>query len=1189
MPALPRPAACDYSAAVQNIGSTPASPWPRWRAYVLAVAVTIAVLMLRLALTPWVGDRPLLIVFVIPIVITAYVGGLWPGLLATLLVALTTNYFVFPKVHTFWFEKPLDFAQWLFMLLLGALISVLFEELQQWRNRTDARTEARRHATTERKVRAAFAVALAFLGAIGIVSYLSVVRLSENSSNVARSHEVMLVINQMVGATTEAEAAHRGYIISGDEQFVREYDAVVGKVGVLNARMRELVADNPEQIRRMAELQQAIDARMTRSAQAIELRRKGGLDAVLAMAAHGQRGSVLQAKVRDLAQALVSAEQALLDVREEHTQHSADLARAVIIGGSVFALMFVSFALYMIRRDFAGRERAEAELAQFFDLSPDLFVVASGDGYFKRMSRAVTGMLGYSVEEALKIGYMEMMHPDDRPSAAVEVDRQMTTGQKVEQYESRFRHKDGSYRVLSWRSQPRGELMFGTARDVTDAARATQQLNEAKEMLETRVVERTADLAAANQSLRQSEHRFRSLLENGADGIALVDADNKILYLSPSVANVEGYSPEELIGRMGPEHTHPDDLPLLKKYFEQLMQNPGAPIPVLWRRRHKDGRWLWLEGTATNRLQDPAVRAIVTNYRDVTERMRNDTRLREQLQRLALLSRITRAIGERQDLRSIFQVVVRTIEEELPVDFCCICLYDMGENKLTVSCVGARSHEMASRLELLENAPVPIDENGLGRCVRGHLVYEPDISDSGFDFPRRLASAGMHSLVIAPMLVESQVFGVMVCARRAADAFSSGECEFLRQSNEHAALASHQAQLYGALQRAYDDLRQTQQQVMQQERLRALGQMASGIAHDINNAISPVALYTEALLEHEQLSDRARGHLEIIQRAVDDVAQTVSRMGEFYRMREPQASLVPVDLNKLVPQVIDLTRARWADMALQRGAAIDVRTELAASLPPIAAVESQIRDALVNLVFNAVDAMPQGGPLTIRTCSAPGAKARAVHLEVLDGGIGMDEDTRRRCLEPFFTTKGQRGTGLGLAMVYGVAQRHGAILEIESEPGKGTLVRLIFSTATIDAASPKRASAASVAPQRILIVDDDPLLLKSLRDALETDGHEVTAANGGQAGIEAFVESHANGTPFPVVITDLGMPHVDGRKVASTIKSSVPTTVVLMLTGWGRRLVAEGDIPPGVDEVLSKPPKLVELRAALANHLGTRS
>ncbi|MEJ0084633.1 MAG: PAS domain S-box protein [Pseudomonadota bacterium] len=1042
---------------------------------------------------------------------------------------------------------------------------------------------------TELTIRAGFGVALALLVVIGIVSYASVVRLSENSANVAHSQEAMRVIDQIVGAATEAESNHRAFIISGDEKFVREYDAVVSGTGALADHLRDLVRDNPAQIQRLAALEQAIDARFARSAAAIELRRKGGLEAVLAMGAHPPRGSDLQNSLREIAQQMKTAEQALLDAREERAQRSAGIAQSVIVGGSLFAMVFVGVALVTIRREFAARERAEGELNKFFSLSLDFLVISSVDGYFKRVSSAVFDVLGWTPEEFTSRPYLDFVHPDDLPKTIQQVERQMKTGERVLHFENRYRHKDGSWRVLSWRSMPQGELMYGTARDVTDAAAAAEALRDAHDKLELRVEQRTGELAAANKSLRQSEHRFRTLIENGADGIALVDADNKILYLSPSVAHVEGYSAEELTGRMGPENTHPDDLPLLKKYFEQLMSNPGKPVPVLWRRRHKDGRWLWLEGTATNRLQDPAVRAIVTNYRDVTERMRADTRLREQLQRLALLSRITHAIGERQDLRSIFQVVVRTIEEELPVDFCCICLYDMGENKLTVSCVGARSHEMASQLELLENAPVPIDENGLGRCVRGHLVYEPDIANTHFDFPRRLASAGMRSLVIAPMLVESQVFGVMVCARREAEAFSSGECEFLRQSTEHTALASHQAQLYGALQRAYDDLRQTQQQVMQQERLRALGQMASGIAHDINNAISPVALYTEALLEREQLSTRARGHLEIIQRAVDDVAQTVSRMGEFYRMRELPSSLEPVDLNKLVPQVIDLTRARWADMALQRGAAIEVRTELEASLPPIAGVESQIRDALVNLVFNAVDAMPEGGPLVIRTSSAAGAKSRAVHLEVIDRGVGMNEDTRRRCLEPFFTTKGQRGTGLGLAMVYGVAQRHGANLEIESEPGKGTVVRLSFSTATIDAASPRRASVASVGPQRILIVDDDPLLLKSLRDALESDGHEVTAATGGQAGIDAFVESHANGTPYPVVITDLGMPHVDGRKVAATIKASVPATVVLMLTGWGRRLVAEGDIPPGVDEVLSKPPKLVELRAALSNHLGPRS
>jgi PAS domain S-box-containing protein len=837
------------------------------------------------------------------------------------------------------------------------------------------------------------------------------------------------------------------------------------------------------------------------------------------------------------------------------------VADELIFGASLLALVLLALSLLALRRAFSGRGRAEAELDRFFSLSLDFLVIASVDGYFKRVSPAVTDVLGWTPEEFTSRPFMDFVHPDDAAKTRQEVERQMKSGERVLHFENRYRHKDGSWRVLSWRSMPEGGLMYATARDVTDSVE---------------------QLAAANESLRKSERRFRALIEHGADSIALIDADNRILYLSPAVANVEGYAPEELLGHTGMEHTHPDDLPVLAQTMEQMLANPGKPVPAVWRRRHKEGHWIWLEGVATNLLGDPSVGAIVCNYRDITGRLAHERRLGEQLQRLALLSRITRAIGERQDLRSIFQVVVRSLEDELPVDFCSICLYDAAQNQLSVSCVSLSSEPLAQRIGLVQETVVPIDENGLGRCITGHLVYEADIAASGFEFPRKLAGAGMRSLVIAPLLVESQVFGVLVCARHAADAFSSGECEFLRQVSEHTALASHQAQLYGALQRAYDDLRQTQQQVMQQERLRALGQMASGIAHDINNAISPMSLYAESLLEREtSLSEAGRRQLETIQRAVDDVAQTVARMGEFYRLREPRASLVPVDLNLLTEHVVDLTRARWSDMAQQRGAVIKLQLELDPELSPIAAVESQIRDALVNLVFNAVDAMPNGGPLTIRTRGDGRGRHRIV-IEVSDSGVGMDEETRRRCLEPFFTTKGERGTGLGLAMVYGVAERHGAHLDIESQPGSGTTVRLSFAAMAEQRAMASQAPAVNVGPQRILIVDDDPLLLRSLRDALEADGHEVVSASGGQAGINAFVEAHAEGRPFPVVITDLGMPHVDGRKVASTIKSSVPATLVLMLTGWGRRLVAEGDIPPGVDEILSKPPKLIDLRNALA-------
>jgi CheY-like chemotaxis protein/anti-sigma regulatory factor (Ser/Thr protein kinase) len=380
---------------------------------------------------------------------------------------------------------------------------------------------------------------------------------------------------------------------------------------------------------------------------------------------------------------------------------------------------------------------------------------------------------------------------------------------------------------------------------------------------------------------------------------------------------------------------------------------------------------------------------------------------------------------------------------------------------------------------------------------------------------------------------------------------------------------------------------------MQQERLRALGQMASGIAHDINNAISPVMLYTESLLELEpNLSPRARADLEIIDRAIADVAHTVARLGEFYRAREQEPLLAAVDVNPLIEQVIDLTRARWSDMPQRRGIVIQMRAELAPDLPAVRGVESEIREALTNLVFNAVDAMPDGGSITLRSSidgsasdsdGADGAlMPQYVHVEVADTGAGMDDETRRHCLEPFFTTKGERGTGLGLAMVYGIAQRHGADIDIESAPGQGTTVRLALAVSTMAAESDAPIAPGPLPPLRILVVDDDPLILRSLRDILEGEGHTVVSENGGQAGIDTFRATRPDAEGFALVITDLGMPYVDGRQVASAVKEVSPSTPVVLLTGWGRRLIAEGDVPPQVDHVLSKPPTLRQLRDALA-------
>ncbi|HEY4580910.1 MAG TPA: ATP-binding protein, partial [Candidatus Acidoferrales bacterium] len=438
--------------------------------------------------------------------------------------------------------------------------------------------------------------------------------------------------------------------------------------------------------------------------------------------------------------------------------------------------------------------------------------------------------------------------------------------------------------------------------------------------------------------------------------------------------------------------------------------------------------------------------------RHVAERTRAAEALRQQLSRISLLNQITRAIADRQDLESIFRIVLSRLEDHLPVDFGVAILYDAAADTLALAASGRKNPRLATEMGLPGGAGVPLEHTGLRACVQGETLYVPDTARVEQQMLRLFAQHGLRSMMALPLSAEGKTFGVLLLARQEEQGFTSAEGEFLRNVSEHVALAGHQARLQAQLQHAYDELRQTRDAMMQQERLRALGQMASGVAHDINNALSPVVGYSELLLEKEaNLSERARRCLTSIRTAGTDVAHIITRMREFYRKREDAEILVPVDLNRAVEQVIELTRPRWRDIPQESGVVIQIATDLHGALPPIMGVESELREALTNLVLNAVDAMPEGGTMTIRTnvgVWAHGGKGEGppahVILEVSDTGIGMDEETRRRCLEPFFTTKGERGTGLGLAMVYGVAQRHKAEIEMESASGKGTTVRMTF-------------------------------------------------------------------------------------------------------------------------------------------------
>jgi signal transduction histidine kinase len=705
------------------------------------------------------------------------------------------------------------------------------------------------------------------------------------------------------------------------------------------------------------------------------------------------------------------------------------------------------------------------------------------------------------------------------------------------------------------------------------------------------------ELDSAYQGQEGLEKVKKALLDNRPYALAFVDVRMppgwdgvetiaRIWEVDPELQIVvctayADYSWEEMRAKVG----QPDSLVVLKKPFDNIeVQQLAHALTKKWMLNHQSA------------LQ------IAELAQDVVERKRAENVLQKQFTRISLLNQITHAISERQDTDSILHVVLRQLEDHMSLDLGFVALFDAEADTLNLAAIRVKNPLLVSKLDLHEGAVLKFAEAGVPLCMEGQTIYAPDTLKQPAALIERMAGACLRSLVAVPLMVENGLFGVLFVARLKPDDFSSGDCEFLRMLSEHVALAAHQSRLHTELEHAYNELRQTQQAVMEQERLKALGQMASGIAHDVNNALSPVIGFADLLLRGEHgLSANGKTYLKHIQTAGEDIAHIIARLREFYRRRDDCESLQELNLNALAEQVIDLTRPRWRDIPQSRGITVEVQTDFAPDVPKLAGIESEVREALTNLVLNAVDALPRGGKIIIRTnvprCESftDGKKLpMRVVLEVSDTGIGMNEETRKHCLEPFFSTKGKSGTGLGLAMVYGVMERHEGKIEIQTEPGKGTTIRLIFPIRKIDCNGVDlEEDNIAIDPLQILCIDDEPLLRELIKQLLERDGHHVEVSDGGQSGLDAFRLAGERGAPFDLVVTDLGMPYVDGRQVARTLKLESPDTPIILLTGWGAFMKEDDTLPSQVDGVLSKPPRSREIRETLrriaAEHNGNRN
>ena len=377
---------------------------------------------------------------------------------------------------------------------------------------------------------------------------------------------------------------------------------------------------------------------------------------------------------------------------------------------------------------------------------------------------------------------------------------------------------------------------------------------------------------------------------------------------------------------------------------------------------------------------------------------------------------------------------------------------------------------------------------------------------------------------------------------------------------------------------ALAELKTTQRQVIQQERMGALGQMASGIAHDFNNALMPIIAFSDVLLtksEQWPSSEEATRQLGMIKEAALDADRIVKRLRDFYRPRDGESFFTRVDLPEVIANTVAMTRPRWREESRAKGIDVDVTNNATAPLA-VDGDHSELREALTNIILNAVDAMPDGGTITIGSAAAEGNEGN-VCITVTDTGSGMDEETRRRCLDPLFSTKGERGTGMGLAVTYGIIRRHGGTIEIDSRPGQGATFRI-----TLPASETTPAACVAPSPKtpatglHVLVVDDDAGVREALTTYLTGDGHTTVVAASAAEGAQRFADGE-----FGLVIVDRAMPGGRGDELAAEVKRQAPDTPVILLTGFADMMGVTGDEPANVDLVLHKPATLDAVRAAI--------
>ncbi len=796
------------------------------------------------------------------------------------------------------------------------------------------------------------------------------------------------------------------------------------------------------------------------------------------------------------------------------------------------ALTIGAVNMVLQRRDAALatlHEKTE-ELDHYFTLSLDLLCIADTDGYFIRLNPEWEKTLGYSMAELTGHRFLDFVHPDDMQST-LDAIAQLDQQHEVLNFENRYRCKDGSYRWIEWRSSPRGKLIYAAARDVTTRKQAEQALEE-------------------------SEARYRSLFEDNRAVMMIFDIEKgNIINVNPAACAYYGWARDEFSTK------YIRDLNPLT--YEEVAREIEASI------REKRSYFLFKHRLANGEIRDvelysgPIQMAGQTVHyaivHDVTERRLAEEALRRSE---ALYRRAIEVIG-----------AVPYYLQYTPSTYVFV---GEGIQQLT----GYSPEEITPDLwESLVQKSIMLDKaSGLERDAAMRLAYEGNLDVWKSDDYIRTRDGQMRWVMDAAVEIPDDSghpcssLGILVdiTERKQTE-------ETLRDMNQR-------------LEETLTELRETQTQMMHQERLAAVGQLAAGIAHDFNNILASIVLYTQMSLRAADLAPQIRQRLEVIAQQTNRAADLVQQILDFGRraMLERQ----PLMLDSFLKEVVKLLQ-RTLPESIQIDLAFDPGDYL------ILADPTRIQQVVVNLALNARDAMPNGGELRISLARISGQKIHCVdcgpvfggewiEIAVADSGIGIPPEALPHIFEPFFTTRAPLGHGLGLAQVYGLVNQHSGHIAVETQVGKGTTFRLYWPALQMAQAQPATHTFSEVVQgqgETILVVEDDAIVRASLVDTLDALGYHVLQAENGR---EALTLCETRAAGVDLVLSDWVMPVMGGLELVRALQTRTPTLKVLMLTGHPLSQETREIVPANVVGWTLKPPSLEQLAQDLNKALARR-